>query len=362
MALASAAAGAAAAQNFTYGSWLPASEYVNRVALPKAFREIEEETQGLITWRLVPGGQLVNLMDTWDAVGSGLVQGGIGRASDVASAVPALDAVYRTVLPGDETLAAGGASLETLLLDCLQCREELRDLGMVVLAGWTAAPDHLGCTTPVRSVDNLAGLRVQASGGNVRLIEHGGATAVTASPVEALELLQDADIDCVFGTVEQQRRFGLGDVITHYTDYPLGMTGPTIGWMMNRDAWNVLSDEDKELHLRKGAMVSAMQIGGHFVEEERAALDWAVGEKGVELVQADDAAFAALMEDFLAAQDQAVIAAAEAQGVANPGEIISTYRGNFERWKDLVRSVETAEQFEQLLWDEVYAWLDFGTF
>ena len=42
-----------------YGSWPPAGEYLNRVALPKAFAAIEKETKGQIKWKLVPGGQLV---------------------------------------------------------------------------------------------------------------------------------------------------------------------------------------------------------------------------------------------------------------------------------------------------------------
>ena len=357
--MAIAAAGPAAAQEFVYGSWIPEAEYTNRVALPKAFEELAAETG--INWRLVPGGQLVNPVDTWDAVESGLVQGGMGIPQYVPSVVPVLNVIYQTVLPGDETLAATGAALETFLLDCPQCQEELRDLNMLAIAGWDTAPYMLGCTTPVDSVDDLEGLKVRAAGGNVRLMEQAGAVPVAATLVEAINLLQTGAIDCIFGTAGWYRSFGYADFITHHTDFPMGMTGPATGWLINRDAWNQLSDEEKQLHLQKGAMVSAMQAMGQFVQEEQETLDWAVNEKGVEIVQPDEEGFTQLMEEFVQAQDQAVIDAATSQGVEGAEEIIATYRENFEKWKGLIENVATVEELTGIYWDEIFSHIDVST-
>ena len=354
-----AAAAPAAAQDFVYGSWIPEAEYTNRVALPKAFEEIAAESD--VNWRLVPGGQLVNPVGTWDGVESGLVQGGMGIPQYVPSVVPVLNTIYQTVLPGDETLAATGAALETALLDCPQCTEELRNLNMLAIAGWDTAPYMLGCTTPVETLDDLEGLKVRAAGGNVRLMEQAGAVPVAATLVEAINLLQTGAIDCIFGTAGWYRSFGYADFITHHMDFPMGMTGPATGWLVNRDAWEQLSDEEKELHLRKGAMVSAMQALGQFVREEQETLDWAVSEKGVEIVQPDEAAFTQLMDDFVVAQDQAVIEAATGQGVENPEEIIATYRENFDKWKGLTEGVETIDELAQIYWDEVFSQIDISS-
>jgi TRAP-type C4-dicarboxylate transport system substrate-binding protein len=348
-----------AAQDFVYGSWIPEAEYTNRVALPKAFEEIAAETD--VNWRLVPGGQLVNPVDTWDAVEAGLVQGGMGIASYVPSVVPTINVIYQTVLPGTETLAAGGAALETLMLDCPACMQELKDLNMVSLAGWDTSPYYLGCTQPVDSVDDMAGLKIRATGGNVRLMEAGGATPVAATLVEAINLLQTGAIDCIFGVPNWYRSFGYADFITHHTDYPMGMTGPATGWLMNRDAWLSLDEEEQRLHMEKGAMVSAMQALGQFVQEADEVLAWAVSDKGVEIVDAEGEGFAQLMEEFVAAQDQAVIEAATGQGVENPEEIIATYRENFEKWKGLTEGVETIEGLTQLYWDEVFSEVDLSS-
>ncbi len=355
-----AVAGAAAAQDFTYGSWIPEAEYTNRVALPKAFEEIAAASD--VTWRLVPGGQLVNPVDTWDAVESGLVQGGMGIPQYVPSVVPTLNVIYQTVLPGSETLAATGAALQTLMLDCPQCLDELRDLNMLAIAGWDTAPYRLGCTSEVATIDDLKGLKVRAAGGNVRLMEAAGAVPVAATLVEAISLLQTGAIDCIFGTAGWYRSFGYADFVKFHTDFPMGMTGPATGWLMNRDAWNSLSDEEKKLHLEKGAMVSAMQALGQFVQEETETLDWAVAEKGVTVVEPDAAGFEKLMTDFIAAQDAAVIEAATSAGVENPEDIIATYRANFETWKGLTEGVEDIDALTNLYQDKIFSKIDLATY
>ena len=355
-----AAALPAVAQDFTYGSWIPEQEYTNRVALPKAFEEIEAETG--VTWRLVPGGQLVNPVDTWDGVESGLVQGGMGIPQYVPSVVPVLNTLYQTVLPGDETVAATGAVLQTVLLDCPACLEELSGLNMLMLAGWDTSPYMLGCTREVASVEDMQGLKVRAAGGNVRLMEAAGAVPVAATLVEAINLLQTGAIDCIFGTAGWYRSFGYADFVTHHTAYPMGMTGPAAGWIMNRDAWDQLTDEQKAVHLQKGAMVSAMQAQGQFVDEETETLAWAVAEKGVTVVEPDAASFAELVDGFVAAQDAAVIEAATAAGVEEPAALIATYRENFERWKGLTDGVTDLDALTQLFWDEIFSKIDVATY
>ena len=63
LALATAAAitlatGQVSAEQLTYGSWVPAADWLNSNALPETFKRIEEATGGDVTWELIPGGQL----------------------------------------------------------------------------------------------------------------------------------------------------------------------------------------------------------------------------------------------------------------------------------------------------------------
>src|SRR5678809_1171699 len=78
----------ASAQEFVYGSWVPASDYLNSSALPVAFKQIEEETKGAIKWKLIPGGQIADGKGTFNAVKDGLMQGGLAIAVYVPNVVP----------------------------------------------------------------------------------------------------------------------------------------------------------------------------------------------------------------------------------------------------------------------------------
>ena len=71
-------ASASSAAELVYGSWPPASEYLNRVTLPKVFADIAKQTNGAITWKLVPGGQLADGRATFQAASDGLITAGLG--------------------------------------------------------------------------------------------------------------------------------------------------------------------------------------------------------------------------------------------------------------------------------------------
>ena len=67
-----------------------------------------------------------------------------------------------------------------------------------------------------------------------------GMVPVGATLVEAVGLLQRGGLDCQHGIVDWLRTFGYADFAKHVMDYPLGLSGPALGFLMNRDTWNRL--------------------------------------------------------------------------------------------------------------------------
>jgi TRAP-type C4-dicarboxylate transport system substrate-binding protein len=108
----------ASAVELVHGSWPPAGEYLNRVALPKAFADIDKATNGAVKWKLVPGGQLADPKATFQAIQDRLMHGGLGISTYVPNTVPSLNTIYSTVVFGDDIVAATGGALETLTLNC----------------------------------------------------------------------------------------------------------------------------------------------------------------------------------------------------------------------------------------------------
>jgi len=105
------------AAELVYGSWTPAQEYQNRVAMPELFKNVEKDTGGAIKWKLIAGGQIADAKATFTAVKDGLMQGGLGIVTYVPNAIPLVYAIYSTSIFGEnDPVAASGAALETMYL------------------------------------------------------------------------------------------------------------------------------------------------------------------------------------------------------------------------------------------------------
>ena len=348
------------AEELVYGSWIPAGEYLNRVALPKIFADIAKDTNGAIRWKLVPGGQLADPKTTFTAVHDGLMAAGMGISTYVPSTVPALNTIYSTIVFGDDNVATSGAALETMTLNCPACLAEMKKLNAVALAGWVAGPYYLACREPIRSLAELKGRRVRATGGNNELMAMVGAVPVAATLVEAVGLLQRGGLDCQFGTHGWLKVFGYGDVVKSVTNMPLGMTGPAVGMMLNRDVWNKFTPEQKKLHMKYAARMSAMLSIGQFVVEEETVLKELMRSKNVTVVSVTDPQdFDAVVAKYEATQRARNLENAKKFHVANPEAILDAYAANLKKWRGLSKGIgRDVDKFAAAIQREVYDKVD----
>lgn len=352
--------GAASAAELVYGSWPPAGEYLNRVALPKAFAGIAKDTNGAITWKLVPGGQLADPKATYQAAADGLIQAGLGISTYVPNLAPSATAIYSTVVFGNDVVAATGAALETLTLHCPSCLAEFKKANLVPLAGWTTSAYQLACREPVKSMADLKGKRVRATGGSAELMSMAGAVPIAATLSEAVNLLQRGGMDCQFGVNSWLKVFGYADFAKYETDYPLGITGPAIGLMMNRDTWNKFTPEQKKIHMKYAAQISASLAIGQFIDEDHEILGTLIKDKGLQVVKVSDPQdFEALVTKFEKAQRAKNIADAKKFGVADPGAILDAYAAALKKWSVLSKGIgRDIDKFTDAIWTEVYAKVD----
>jgi TRAP-type transport system periplasmic protein len=347
------------AAELVFGSWTPAQEYQNRVAMPELFKNIEKDTGGAIKWKLIAGGQIADAKATFTAVKDGLMQGGLGIVTYVPNAIPSVYAIYSTNIFGEsDPVAASGAALETMYLRCPSCLEELRKQNSVVLAGWTTSAYMLTCREPLRTIADLKGKRVRATGGNAEMLKMAGMVPVGATLVEAVGLLQRGGLDCQHGIIDWVRTFGYGDVAKYIMDYPLGLSGPALGILMNRDAWKSLTPEQKKVHIKYGAWLSAKMAIGNFIISNEEALNTVVKDKGVQLVKVGNA-FDAIPENYKKVQRETNIATAKGFGVQDPAVIIDYYEQAVERWRPVSKQIgRDIDKFTEVLDREVFSKID----
>ncbi len=349
----------APAAELVFGSWTPPMEYQNRVAMPELFKNIERDTNGAVKWKLIPGGQLADGKTTFTAVKDGLMQAGLGIVTYVPNALPSIYAIYSTAIFGENDPVAGtGAALETVYLNCPSCLEELRNQNSVVAAGWTSSSYVLTCREPLRTMADLKGKRVRATGGNAEMLKQAGMIPVGATLVEAVGLLQRGGLDCQHGIVDWVRTFGYGDVAKYIMDYPLGLTGPALGILMNRDAWRSLTPEQRKVHLKHGSWLSAKMAIGNFIVANEQALETVMRDKGVQLVKVGSA-FDPIPANYQKAQRETNIATARGFGVKDPAAIVDYYERAIERWRPVSKEIgRDIDKFTQVLDREVFSKVD----
>lgn len=347
------------ALNLVHGSWTSARSYVNRVAYPKAFKAIEKETKGQVKWKLVPGGSLAGPKDSFQATSDGLIQGALGISTYVPNLVPSLNTIYSNIVFDADVVAASGAAMETFYFECPSCLAEFKKINIAPLSGWTSSPYYLACRSPVRSLDDMKGKRVRATGGYSELWRTAGAVPVAATLPEAVTLLQRGGLDCENGINAWLRIFGYADFAKNVTDHPLGLTGPAIGWMINRDAWKKLTRDQKILHLKQAANISASVAIGQFVVEEAAALKGVQKSKGVKVLKADASSFDKVTAAYDKEQRDRIIENAKRFGVSDPGAIVDAYRKNITKWKTLTKDIGTdIDKYSALMWTHIYSKVD----
>jgi TRAP-type transport system periplasmic protein len=349
---------AEAQQELLYGSWLPAVEGLNSRSLPLIFKQIEDETKGAIKWRLVAGGQIADGKTTFSAVRDGLMQAGLGISTYAPNLVPSNALLFSMLLPGDDVIAATGASSEAMLLHCPSCLEEYKKVNAVPLGATAVAASYLLCTRPIRTVEDLKGKRVRIVGAGVELVKLAGATPIGVTLIETVGLLQRGGLDCANGAPDWLKSLGYGEFTKYVVDYPLGMIGPSHPLMISRDAFHKMTPEQKTVHLRASARLAAVHTIGNFIVKNEESYAYAMEKMGVQKV-AVGKDFDELMAQYKAIERERNGKVAKGFGVADPDAILDAYAKAAEKWRRLSKEIgRDPDKLTDALWREVYSKLD----
>jgi TRAP-type C4-dicarboxylate transport system substrate-binding protein len=348
----------AAAQELIYGSCVPASDYLTAGALPAGFKLIEEETKGAVKWKSIAGAAIADCKATFSAVKDDLMQGGLAIPTYVPNLLPSNAMVYSTVIPGDDVVAAAGAGSETVLLNCPSCLEEYKKLNSIPLSPYPGAASVFACTKPVKTVADLKGKRIRATGAAVELVKLAGGVPVSVTLPETVSLLQRGGVDCHYGVPEWLKSFSIGEVAKYVVDYPLGVLSPVVAFLMRRDTFHKLTKEQKVTHLKAAARIAAMHSINNFVIKNEESYKYAVEKMGVQKI-AVGKDFDELMAKYKAGERERNISVAKGFGVKDPGAILDAHARNVEKWQKLSKGIgRDPAKLEEALWREVYSKLD----
>lgn len=187
--------------------------------------------------------------------------------------------------------------------------------GVKLLTVFTHGPGGIYTTAkPVASVGDLAGLKMRIGGGIVaEIASRLGMVGVQAPSPQVYEILANGVADGILFPPESVPFFRIDEVIRHGVSVPGGLYNTSFFVVMNRGAWDKLSDEDKAAI--DGISGEAMaRMAGQAWDAADAAGVKVMEEKGVAQTTADETMTAAIA-DKLAGVEKGFLDAAAAVGI-----------------------------------------------
>ena len=205
---------------------------------------VETMSNGRISIEILPVNAVVQANQTLQAVQSGILQGHLTDPSYFTGQNPAFGMIGNLVGAWSDPYDfldymnnAGGEELYNKLVE---------PYGVHLIGAAATGLESLPSTKPVRSIDDMQGLKLRAPEGMVyNIFEAAGATPVNMPGSEVYTGLEKGVIDAadytVFATNQAQ---GLHE-FAPYPLYPGFHSLPMVAVSLNKDVWDSLSDDLK---------------------------------------------------------------------------------------------------------------------
>lgn len=236
-------AATAADYNWTFQTSETAGEpgFINK---QKWAENVEKMSGWRIEIEILPIGAVVPHTDTLDAVGSGILQGHLTDPSYFAGKDPAFAMMGNLVGAWSDPFeligfmqSGGGHELYAELVE---------PYGVHFIGAAATEPEAFVSSVPIRSVEDLKGVKMRAPEGMVyEIFSKAGASPVALPGSEVFTALDKGVVQAadytVFATNQSQ---GMNDV-AHYPLYPGFHSLPLIDISMTKSIWDELPDDLK---------------------------------------------------------------------------------------------------------------------
>jgi len=275
------AGGAASAETVLIHGEAGPNRGARAVALQWFADQLAERSEGDIRVDIQWGGALFKAKAAVQSISDGVADMG----SVIAVYYPQEMAAYGIAdLPVNNPDAwVGMRATDELMRTNPQIQENLAEKGLVYVGTWTTSQVNIGCKgAEIRSVEDIAGLKVRGVGAYGKVFGEEGATMVNMSIYDAYQGLDTGLIDCSQGYSYAVAALKQDEVMSSYTLLDWGQVGG-LGIFMNKFTYDSLSEEQQALVQQTGA-----DMADEFGRLITAANDKAIAdmrEAGVEIIE-----------------------------------------------------------------------------
>lgn len=352
---------AAFAENLRLAPGTPPA-HPGHTPLYTSFQEqIAEKTNHRMTSTIL-GTEVVNLGNMRTAVTSGLADAGMFLPAYFPSDLPEINLVGDLSFQGTNSQAMGAAMTE-YVVNCGDCQDNLKNLGIVYTSSHASDLYQLLTTVPVSDLDDMEGLRLRAGNPQyARWASALGAAPSNTSVGETFEAISQGILDGTIASTADLISFRLDDVITHITTIRLGTYHSTISHAFGRNSWAQWSEADRKMLAESSSLSSALatQRWAHEMPAEAEAL---ARESGIEFLEPSQElldATAVFVEEDMA---QVVADAESRYGLENVEAKLDEFTRLVKKWTAIANELDNDPQaIADRVNEEVWANVDFSTY
>ncbi len=223
----------AASKNLTFSIFFPPT-HDQAVAAVDFAKEVEKRTNGQVTVTPFPGGTLTKAPQVYDGVVTGISDMGNSCFAYTRGRFPVTAAL-------DLPLGYPNGKVASQVVNAFVKEvnpPELQDVK--VLYVHAHGPGLLHTKKPVRSLEDLKGMKIRATGLSAKVVEALGAVPVAMPQPGTYEALQKGVVEGTLGPIEVLKGWKQGEVIKYTTEcFDIGYT-TSMFVVMNRKAWDAL--------------------------------------------------------------------------------------------------------------------------
>lgn len=261
--------------------------------LDRWVEEVEKRTEGKVKVTVYHAGALLHSKNMWEGVIEGVADIGTCCMPYTPGRFPLLEIV-------DQPHGFANARVATRVLWDLYMKTkpaEFDDVHVLFLYTCGVGPGGGGIYSkfPVRSLEDLAGHELRATGMGAKAIELLGGTPVAMPMPEVYEALAKGIVEGVYTGFDILKGYKHAELIDYVTPAP----SPPASFygVMNLDSWNALP-QDVQKVLDELAEDHSIWTGEEFHRTSVEGLEYAVEVEGAELITLSSEEMARWMERF----------------------------------------------------------------
>ncbi len=241
-------------------------------------KQVEKKTDGKIKINTFPGGTLLGA--------KGMMDGVIAGQADIGCLCMAYQP-GRFMVTNAVSLPLGIPDSETgsiVLFDLYKKYKPIPFKKVKVLTMFTSAPANIMCKKPVRTLADMKGLDLRASGGAAQILKIWGANQIGMPMSATPEALQKGVVQGLFSSLEVLKDLKFAEnckfvTMTNTVVYPFAV-------VMNLNRWKSLPDNVKKV-MDDLAEDQAKWTGNYMDSHVKDAIEWSKKVHKVEFIKLD---------------------------------------------------------------------------